>query len=66
MSFTRVSEIGEFGLIERLHQIVQPTEKELATLKKASVTIAPSSIYKTASIKSSLPICFWNTFILIY
>jgi len=34
MSFTRVSEIGEFGLIERLHQIVQPTEKELATLKK--------------------------------
>jgi thiamine-monophosphate kinase len=34
MSFTRVSEIGEFGLIARLHQIVQPTEKQLSTLKK--------------------------------
>jgi len=34
MSFTRVSEIGEFDLIARLHQIVQPTEKQLSTLKK--------------------------------
>ncbi|MFN3393359.1 MAG: thiamine-phosphate kinase [Candidatus Thermochlorobacter sp.] len=34
MSFTRVSEIGEFGLIDRLYQTIQPTEQQLATLKK--------------------------------
>ncbi|MCS6988299.1 MAG: thiamine-phosphate kinase [Chloroherpetonaceae bacterium] len=34
MSFTRVSEIGEFGLIDRLAKLVQPTELALPTLKK--------------------------------
>lgn len=34
MSFTRISEIGEFGLIHRLHQIVQPTEAKLPALRK--------------------------------
>jgi len=34
MSFTRISEIGEFGLIDRLSALVQPTESHLSTLKK--------------------------------
>jgi thiamine-monophosphate kinase len=34
MSFTRVSEIGEFGLIDRLTKLIQPTESTLSTLKK--------------------------------
>ncbi len=34
MSFTRVSDVGEFGLIDRLHRIVAPTEKKLPSLKK--------------------------------
>lgn len=34
MSFTRISEIGEFGLIDRLAKLVQPTESALPALKK--------------------------------
>jgi thiamine-monophosphate kinase len=34
MSFTRISEIGEFGLIDRLAALVQQTESQLPTLKK--------------------------------
>ncbi|MFN3561325.1 MAG: thiamine-phosphate kinase [Chloroherpetonaceae bacterium] len=34
MSFTRISEIGEFGLIDRLAVLVRPTESQLSTLKK--------------------------------
>ncbi len=34
MSFTRISEIGEFGLIDRLATLIQPTESQLSTLKK--------------------------------
>ncbi|MDW8467511.1 MAG: thiamine-phosphate kinase [Chloroherpetonaceae bacterium] len=34
MSFTRISEIGEFGLIRRLHHILQPTEAKLPSLRK--------------------------------
>ncbi len=34
MSFTRISEIGEFGLIDRIATLVQPTESCLSRLKK--------------------------------
>ncbi|MFQ3598308.1 MAG: thiamine-phosphate kinase [Chloroherpetonaceae bacterium] len=34
MSFTRISEIGEFALIDRLATLIQPTESQLSTLKK--------------------------------
>lgn len=34
MSFTRISEIGEFGLIDRLSALIKPTESSLSTLKK--------------------------------
>lgn len=34
MSFTRISEIGEFALIDRLATLIAPTESQLSTLKK--------------------------------
>lgn len=34
MSFTRISEIGEFALIDRLAALIVPTESQLSTLKK--------------------------------
>lgn len=34
MSFTRISEIGEFGLIDRLATLIAPTESQLPALKK--------------------------------
>ncbi len=34
MSFTRISEIGEFALIDRLATLIQQTESQLSTLKK--------------------------------
>lgn len=34
MLFTRISEIGEFALIDRLATLIQPTESQLSTLKK--------------------------------